>query len=542
MKSIWMLLAAIFIALAWLLPVHYRPWVTYSGEALAFLALLALGLSFFQQKIQIPKITLPLLLLAVVPMLQLWTGQQFFFSKALMGSCYVIGFWFAIVLAYNLCLNGKRSEVFGHFSELVLCVAVCSGVIAIFQWLTIDQYFPGLMADLRSGRPYANFAQPNNMATFLILGLMAALYLYESKKINSKWLIPSTFILLFAIALSQSRTSWVALLCIVIYMAYQHYRGYLQIKWSVILACIVTFIVSLMAIPHISGLFAEALDAPIKAVDLARRATGDMSRVAIWNQMLHAILQQPLWGYGWHQTSVAYATISDTVQGPVWIKSAHNFVLDFILWNGLVIALPFLSYVAYWVLQLNKQVNSLESVVAMLMLGAIAVHAMLEFPLFYAYFLLPFGFLMGVVQAQKTDIASWTWSERVVQISLVLAALLMGVIHRDYEVAGPKIAQSSRNENQPEKWTRQQPIYLLTEFDRRVEWIRLNPYSKLSAAQIKQIDEMVLNYPIPYDLLKYARVLAYNGYETEARHQLWRLKTLRDIDVSYQSLLSEQPK
>ncbi|WP_306670213.1 MULTISPECIES: hypothetical protein [unclassified Acinetobacter] len=53
---------------------------------------------------------------------------------------------------------------------------------------------------------------------------------------------------------------------------------------------------------------------------------------------------------------------------------------------------------------------------------------------------------------------------------------------------------------------------------------------------------MVLNYPIPYDLLKYARLLAYNGYEQEAKHQLLRLKLLRDLNVSYESLIEEQPK
>jgi hypothetical protein len=539
MKSIWMLLAAVLISLAWLLPHHYRPWVTYSGEALAFAALFTLCLIFVKSKLQIPKITLPILLLSLVPMLQLLTGQAFFLSKAFLASCYVFAFWLSIVVAYNLSLNAAREQLMQRFSLLLLGTGVASAIIALCQWLTIEQYFPGLMANLRSGRPYANFAQPNNMATFLILALLAALYLYETKTLKLKVLVPSAVLLIFAVALSQSRTSWVALGCILIYMAYQQYRGYVSIKWYAVVGWVAAFVASLVFIPHLAGLFAEALDAPIKSVDLARRATGDMSRIAIWNQMVHAIMQQPLWGYGWHQTSVAYTLVSDTVQGPVWVKSAHNFVLDFILWNGLVIAMPFLVYFSYWAWQLHKHINGIVSVVCILMIGAITVHALLEFPLFYSYFLLPFGFLMGILQAQNKDTAVWEISAHCMQLAVLLGGVLMVMIHRDYLVAGPKLAQSSKYEKQPEKWTLNKPIYLLTEFNDRIEWIRLNPHDPVTKAQLDKIEHMVLNYPIPYDLIKYARVLAYNGYEAEAKYQLKRLEILRDVKVSYESLFMQ---
>ena len=79
--------------------------------------------------------------------------------------------------------------------------------------------------------------------------------------------------------------------------------------------------------------------------------------------------------------------------------------------------------------------------------------------------------------------------------------------------------------------------YAVSEFNRRIEWIQLNPYSKVSPEQIRDYEEMVLNYPIPYDLTKFAKLLAFNGYEAEARHQLWRLKTLRKIELRYEDLL-----
>ena len=94
-----------------------------------------------------------------------------------------------------------------------------------------------------------------------------------------------------------------------------------------------------------------------------------------------------------------------------------------------------------------------------------------------------------------------------------------------------------RFEKQPEKITIQDKIYVLTELDERINWIRLDPKTQLSWAELEQIHKMVLSYPTKYDVLKYARALAYNGYEKEGRHQLWLLKQLKHVDVSYESLL-----
>ncbi|MDR9866125.1 O-antigen ligase family protein, partial [Pseudomonas baetica] len=84
------------------------------------------------------------------------------------------------------------------------------------------------------------------------------------------------------------------------------------------------FVGFIFLLPTIGGFLTQLADTQIKSVDIARRATGDMSRLAIWNQMLHAIADRPWLGYGWNQTSVAYTLISDHFQGPVWIRSAHN--------------------------------------------------------------------------------------------------------------------------------------------------------------------------------------------------------------------------
>lgn len=187
MKFTLALIAAILISLAWLMPVHYRPWVTYTGEMYAFFALFAIAAIYLKEKLKIPAVSLPLLLLACIPLIQFLLGQVFFFSTAMMGSIYVLSFWLASVLGYNLSTGQfSREDTFTNLSYIFLASGAITGLIALCQWSNLDSVLPGMVNISGNQRPYANFAQPNNMATFLVMALMSCLYLYEKKKIQPK--------------------------------------------------------------------------------------------------------------------------------------------------------------------------------------------------------------------------------------------------------------------------------------------------------------------------------------------------------------------
>ncbi|WP_180076098.1 PglL family O-oligosaccharyltransferase [Acinetobacter sp. YH12106] len=544
MKFTLALIAAILISLAWLMPIHYRPWVTYTGELYAFFALFALAAIFLKEKLKIPAISLPLLLLACIPLAQFLLGQVFFFSTAMMAAIYVFSFWLASVLGYNLSIGkNNREKTFTHLSYVFLVSGTITGLIALCQWTNLDSVLPGMVNISGNQRPYANFAQPNNMATFLVMALMSCLYLYEKKKIQSKWLFTCAAVIVMGVALSQSRTAWVAAIAIMLYLAFYQYKGIIRLKWYYSTAWFIFFISCIVAFPLLSQLAAQVMDTDVvQSRDVVSRATGDMSRIAIWQQMLAAIQAQPWFGYGWYQTSAAFVSVSDTVQGPVWIRSAHNFIIDFLIWNGLIIGLPFLAYFGYLGFQLQRWVNTPESVIGILMIGAFVTHAMFEFPQHYAYFLLPAGFILGTVLAQNPKIKTVTLPSIWMKLTFSLGLILLLVIYRDYDVAVPKLGQSIRYEMQPEKITNEKPIYLLTEFNHRIAWIQVNPYRKMSEDEIHQYEKLVVSYPTKYNFLKYIRLLAYNGYVDEAQHQLQRLNTIQKTELSYAEVTRDMPR
>ncbi len=110
-------------------------------------------------------------------------------------------------------------------------VGLVTALIATCQWLNIEQYIPGMTA-LKGDRPYANFAQPNNMASFPILSLLGTLYLFEKKKFNSILLcVRCLRIDVICGSPSQSLHIMGRKYCVLLYLLYQQYKGVVQLKW-----------------------------------------------------------------------------------------------------------------------------------------------------------------------------------------------------------------------------------------------------------------------------------------------------------------------
>ena len=176
MQVFFLFLAAILLGFAWLSPFHYSPWVMFSSEVSTFGAGLCVLAALIQQNIKIPRAQLLLLPFILIPVVQWAFGLVFDFSTALLSSLYLLGFWFMVVVGYNLSLDQqKRDQIFTGFSLLLIIVSIATSFIAICQWLNIESHFVHML-HLIGNRPYGNFGQPNNMATFLIMGLLGCLF------------------------------------------------------------------------------------------------------------------------------------------------------------------------------------------------------------------------------------------------------------------------------------------------------------------------------------------------------------------------------
>jgi O-antigen ligase len=541
MNKIFLLISALLLALAFLLPFHKSPWPTFGSEILTFLSASLFIWTFYNKKIEIPRPQVLVVPMLSLPILQWCLGLELYFSNALICFVYVLMFWVMVIAGYNLSKTEKQRElVFEKFAFLLLVISLISSVIAIFQWLHLSHYFEPLMYAFKGNRPYANLAQPNNLATLLTMGLLSCLYFFEKRIIENKYLIPCSLILIFSIALTQSRTSWVVCLFILCYWTIKQFNQSKRLDLKKSLMWVGFFVLSVATLPFVNHVLASISDQAItETASAIERATSGYLRLDMWSQILIALKQNPWIGYGWNQTGMAQIAAFDAYPSHEWYKSAHNIILDILVWNGLIIGGLIVLYFTAWLYWLNKGVKDTISIVATLMVCAVLIHGLLEYPLHYAYFLLPVGFLLGIIQGQYKQLPSISIHPK--WLLLISLCVIMGSIItiRDYSLYKEQssIASQTTPLTTDQQHTLDKKLILLTQFSERVWWIQLDPKTQMNEQQLDHIGKMVANLASKYDVYKYAQVLAFNGKEQEAKRQLWILEQLHRQKRTYEELL-----
>ncbi|WP_368571991.1 O-antigen ligase family protein [Acinetobacter junii] len=532
-------LASLLLSFAWLSPFHTYPWVTFSSELATFGAGLALLAFFLNRNIQIPKLQLYILPVAFIPLLQWSSGLVSDFSVALLSTAYLFGFWVMVAMGYNLSLQpNAREQLMKQVCWLLLIIASVTSLIAMVQWLGFESSVYGIM-QLKGNRPYANFGQPNNLATFLIIGLMGALFLYEKHKASLWLLIPSSLSILFAICLTQSRTSLLVCIFICIYWVIKQYKNKPRLNFIKLFGWAATyFLIAGYLLPIIAQVMTTNVgEAVTHTASLAQRAGSGHERLGMWMQIIHAIGERPWFGYGWNQTSVAVVESIhfNTVQ--VWFNSAHNIVLDLLVWNGLPLGFLIIAYFAIWLFWLSKNAKDTISIVAILMVSAILMHAMLEFPQRYAYFLLPMGFLLGLIQAQTPNLNSVILHRNIIRCVWLVSLIVLLLIWRDYKLFQENSKLVFKQKPVSEEILGSSKILILTQFQQRLDWIALKPQTLMSDSDLSVIGEMVENKATPYNLKKYAQLLVYNHKLDEAEKQLFVLQQLYKQKISLAEIM-----
>lgn len=539
MQQLCLLVASFLFSFSWLSPFHTYPWVTFSSELSSFAAGLAILGLFLNQNIKLARPQIWMIPVLLIPLIQFSFGLITDFSVAFLSFSYLFAFWLMIISGYNFASNNeKRERIMTGLSYTVLGVAFISGLFAVIQWLNWESHFGWVMA-LKGSRPYANFGQPNNLSTFLIMGLLGALYLYEKHKASLWMLIPSSVLVLFAVCLTQSRTAWIVCIFIFFYWIYKQYK--LQPRFNfpkLFMWSLAYFILAGYLLPLIAELMSYSAGSEIThTASIVERAGSGHERIGMWIQILHAIAERPWFGYGWNQTSIAVVESIhfNTVQ--VWFNSAHNVFLDLMVWNGIPFASLIIAYIALWFFWLNKQAKDITSIIAILMVCTILIHAMLEFPQRYAYFLLPMGFLLGLIQAQTPNLKAIIVNKNVTRCLWLVSIVVLLLVWRDYKLFQENSRLVFKGKTPSEEILGSSKILLLTQFQQRLDWIALNPKTKFSETDLELLGEMVKNKATPYNLKKYAQLLVYNQKINAAEQQLVVLNRLYKQKLSLTEII-----
>ena len=372
------------------------------SDAVALCAI-ALALLLSNARAVLPAVWLAFVgLAAATAVVQTGSGKIYFWGDAWMAVLYLFAFLAAVLVGYRL--RSQQSEQTNHGLEpwaiATAMAAIVSVGIATVQW-TLALNLGIWMVDLAPWqRPSANVGQPNHFSTICFLGLTSLGYLHQRRCIGVSGFWLGAAWMMVGIVLSGSRTGWLQVVLLAGFMWVLADRSTVALPRRAFLAL-------LLLLCGIAALWPSLSDALLLSeVRSAESTVSSGTRPQHWASMIEALAQQPWTGYGWQQVSAAqFQVAADRPWVGEFIEHSHNLVLDLLIWNGIPIGLVLVAMVGWWFV--TRWGACRDGQTAWLLAGAsgLLVHALLEYPLDYAYFLIPFGLLIGAIDQGRQDAA-----------------------------------------------------------------------------------------------------------------------------------------
>ena len=513
----------LFFTLSWLVYDHYRPWVNFHSELLAFVGLLGLLVGVLLHSlgpVVLPRASAWVALSCLLPWLQYVAGINFFADDALLSSLYLSGLLAAVLVGYNFTnadTHKADDRLIGLMHSLWIA-AMVSAAIGLAQWLNVDSPLGIYVVQSDVGdRAMGNLGQPNQLATLLLMGMAAYAYLFERAVIGRFSFALGIGFMTGVLILTQSRAGMLSVLVVAAYLIWRKGAVKSRLSAKAVACWIICFWIGTLALPYLSEFLQQGYVRSIQSAEPISQ------RWRMWQQIGYAVMQSPWVGYGWNQTAAASAVGAIAYPGSIPYTYAHNFVMDMLAWCGLPLGLLLTGAIAYWFVTRLLASKRLDAVYAMACLLPLAVHSLLEYPFAYAYFLIAAGLMVGVVEAAQVPARTLTLNARWVWGLLALWVPIGGYltyeyfqIEEDFQVVrfeNLRIGKTATAYQVPDVW-------MLSHLGTMLKSRRLTIEPNMAKADLEMLRVVSHRFADNIPHFRYALALALNGDPVAANHQL----------------------
>lgn len=518
----WSVLAVLALAAAWLIPNQYAPWPSFYREAwiaAVLLLLAAWALLSDPAPIAWPSAASALLMVAALPLLQAAAGQQFFAGTAWTIGAYLFGAGLAALAGARWQQTKPGAPIDTLFAATLLAALLSVG-IQLWQWLGLGHSVLWALPMARGGRPFANLGQPNLLALLLLWGLVAAWWFAVSGRTRSAVALPAAAWLLLGLAMTQSRWAWLGLGLLAV--AAMAWRGPLDSRprAPALVGLLLWFISLVLAWGAVNrSLGFEAARSLESVATAGPRPQG-------WTMLLDGLSRHPWAGYGWGQGVRAHHEVALDYPALLEVYTySHNLALDLLLWNGIPLGLLLLGALSLWALRHLRRARGAEACLLLLALALLGMHAAIEWPHAYAYFLLPAALMAGVLGVLHADPPAPERPRALGALLLLCGALWFGVLAQDY-LRAEESQWALRFEQRrigPQRDSRPPDVVLLTQLRAFAIFVRMTPERSMTPDRLALMHRIAELNPSGNALRHYAHALALNGRPAEARDALLRM-------------------
>ena len=266
--------------------------------------------------------------------------------------------------------------------------ALLSAVIALLQYLDLETALYPAVNIAQPGQAFGNLRQPNQLATLLVLGLLSVRWLAQSAHLAARYALGMAGLLLVALAATASRIGLAELLVLgAVALWWTRRRPGLgtRVLWA--MAALAVYAVAALALPALlestEGVSGRAMLERLRSTE---STCG--SRLILWRNVLHLISLKPWLGWGWGELDYAhYITLYDGARFCYILDNAHNLPLHLAVELGVPVAVLVTGLIA-WAIWRARPWHETDPTrqLAWAVLGAIGLHSLVEYPLWYGPF------------------------------------------------------------------------------------------------------------------------------------------------------------
>lgn len=395
------------------IPLFYSEWLAAALGTAAMIPLfyIASWQTPAKQSIDIPLISLIFIALAVILCAQWISGMLHSNQYGLLVLSYLI-------LAFLLTVLGSHLRRTLGWEALVTTLAWCLVIGGIINtgivFLQLVARTGGAIAWLPDSIGYGAISQTNHFANFIALSIASLFYLYIKRCFTFSFfsLILICFIMMLSFA--GSRSAWLYLAAFSVLAFFLHHQTIKQGADSVITASLLRVcLISLPAFAIIQLIIYYLLPADLVTLPTARLievsvASTPSARLHVWYDSLRLFIDSPWLGIGMGNMRAESFILLDyptTMAIKRVFEHAHNLFLHLLAEMGIGAFLIVTAGLMIWIRTFNWHQLKLETWWLIALLAVLGIHSMLEYPLWYAYFLGIAAILLGAGNEKQISLS-----------------------------------------------------------------------------------------------------------------------------------------
>lgn len=396
---------ALLCVIPFLQPFHQYPLTAFYTEWLAFALGLGVMIVLLDTRAwisaEIPWVVVAPFALALLLIVHGLLGWSPYFGHALTGALYLVWAGLLMIAARALVQACGAETVFTVVAAGIAAGALLSAVIGVIQYFNIITPLNAWIVRLQGTVIFGNLAQPNHFASYTTLGLLSIAYLHNRGRLLLPVAVISSLPLLFVLGVSGSRSPWLYLLAAFGFAVWLRavsgdrpaHRLFL---WT---GMFLTLHYAMQAVVG-AGWFKPPEGVAVTAIErLFSGAESVTDRLGLWSAAWPIALEHPVFGVGWGAFSGRYFEFiaEPGVIAPAGLyNNTHNIILHFFAETGAIGVVLLLAPLLAWAVPVLKTRPDARQWWLLATLSVFGIHSMLEYPLWYAYFLGIAALLLGL--------------------------------------------------------------------------------------------------------------------------------------------------